>query len=194
MAEAADCPRKIWRKLETRYASTSETAHLTIATNIANKKLQPGGNNMSYMTELDAIYDRLETMGESTSDRTKTSKLVTSIPENYSSISAALRTQVSDERSWNEVQDLMQDDYERIEQVKGAKDGRLGVEGVVYEGAVPERRVSQMWQERVCKKFCRSNTSHDKVTGESDTKKGSRERDPDHEPRSSARKASSYRV
>ena len=77
MSDSADCPRKMWRKLKQRYASTTETAHLTVASNIVNKRLHPGGNIMGYMAELDSLYDRLEAMGETTSDRTKIAKLLT---------------------------------------------------------------------------------------------------------------------
>ena len=132
MQEGSDCPRKMWRKLESRYASTSETAHLTVASNLANKKLQPGGNIITFMGELESLYDRLEAMGETTSDRMKTAKLLNSLPEEYSSLSAALRTQSDGDRSWNAVQDLFQDEYERLEQNRVSKGSKGSSSKVLY--------------------------------------------------------------
>ena len=194
MAEGADCPRKMWRKLESRYASTSETAHLTVATNIANKKLAPGGNVMGYMAELDALYDRLESMGEVTSDRTKIAKLLTSVPDEYSSISAALRTQVNDERTWNEVQDLMQDEYERIEQLNKAKGGRSAGSKVLYTREQRRNVICHKCGKKGhIKKYCKSNAGYSDDGGDGDGKKGSRGRDPD--PGSaSAKKVSSTEI
>lgn len=195
MAEAADCPRKMWAKLESRYASTSETAHLTVASNIANMKLQPGGSVMSYMSDLDSLYDRLETMGEVTSSRTKIAKLLTSVPEEYASVSAALRTQVNGEKSWNEVQDLMQDEYERIEQLRGAKGGRSSGSKVLYTREQRRNVVCyKCGKKGHIKKYCKAKGSGNDVTEDGNAPKESRERDPDQGSRSSARKAGSTRI
>lgn len=115
ITEGAEDPRKMWRKLQNRYASTSETAHNTLSRKLANKILEPGGNIVNFMGELDEKYNRLEAMGENTSDRSKIAKLLTSLPQEYDSAAAALRTSQSNEsRSWHGVQDIMQDEHERL--------------------------------------------------------------------------------
>lgn len=96
MTEAADCPRKMWMKIKSRFAFMSDTAHLAVVRNIANKKSQPGGSIMIYMVELNSLYYHFKAMRETTSDQIKTSKLLKSVLEDYERISAALSTQVSD--------------------------------------------------------------------------------------------------
>lgn len=199
MDEGADCPRKMWRQLEHLYASKTETAHLTVATNIANKKLRSGGNIKIYMAELDALYDRLESMGEVTSDRTKVAKLPASVPDEYSSISADLRTQVKDERTWNEVQDLMLDEYERLDQPRGTKGRRSSGPGskVLYTREQRRNVICQNCKKKGhIRKYCKEKKAEDEPA-KSDSNsngEGSRERDPDRGSRSSARKASSNTV
>lgn len=68
-------------------------------TNIANKRLHPGGNTTVNMAELDALYNRLEATGESTSDCTGIAKLLNSVLEDHGSILDALMKKVNVERS-----------------------------------------------------------------------------------------------
>lgn len=42
--EGEEDPRKLWQRLDTRFASTTETAHITVAESLANKSLKPGGD------------------------------------------------------------------------------------------------------------------------------------------------------
>lgn len=89
-----------------------------MATKNASKILQPGGNIMRYMTELNALYGRLESTGEAVSDRSKIAKLMKSLPEEYKSLWVAFRIQLNNKRIWNHAQDLMQDEHEQFEQKK----------------------------------------------------------------------------
>lgn len=63
-------------------------------------------------------------MGETTSDRMKSAKLLNGLPDEYSNISAASRTQEDGDRSRNDVQDLFQQKYEGLEHNRVAKGSR----------------------------------------------------------------------
>eukprot|EP00173_Palmaria_palmata_P000773 Plantae.Rhodophyta-Palmaria_palmata.ctg13848.p1 GENE.Plantae.Rhodophyta-Palmaria_palmata.ctg13848~~Plantae.Rhodophyta-Palmaria_palmata.ctg13848.p1 ORF type:complete len:181 (+),score=21.65 Plantae.Rhodophyta-Palmaria_palmata.ctg13848:67-609(+) len=122
MTQGAYDPRKMRKKLQSRYFSTSETAQIILSTDLASKTLEPEGDVVNYMNELDGIYDRLEAMNEPTSDRSKIAKLLTSRPQEYEAVAAALRTSLSsDARTWHGVQDFMQNKYERMMMMKKQK-------------------------------------------------------------------------
>eukprot|EP00173_Palmaria_palmata_P000628 Plantae.Rhodophyta-Palmaria_palmata.ctg12989.p1 GENE.Plantae.Rhodophyta-Palmaria_palmata.ctg12989~~Plantae.Rhodophyta-Palmaria_palmata.ctg12989.p1 ORF type:complete len:211 (-),score=21.19 Plantae.Rhodophyta-Palmaria_palmata.ctg12989:544-1176(-) len=136
-------------------------------------------------------------MGEVTSDRTKVAKLLTSVPEEYSSISAALRTQVNDERTWNEVQDLMQDEYERLDQIKSTRAGRSSGSKVLYSKEQRRNVVCHNCKKKGhIRKYCKSKPAHedpaDDDSNSNDTESHARDRGT--RSRSSARKAGSSRV
>eukprot|EP00173_Palmaria_palmata_P001493 Plantae.Rhodophyta-Palmaria_palmata.ctg184.p1 GENE.Plantae.Rhodophyta-Palmaria_palmata.ctg184~~Plantae.Rhodophyta-Palmaria_palmata.ctg184.p1 ORF type:complete len:101 (+),score=7.03 Plantae.Rhodophyta-Palmaria_palmata.ctg184:447-749(+) len=92
MTKGTNGLRKMWTKLKARIALTFETAHITVSTNLANKKLEQGINIVTFMSELDGMYDRLEVMGETISDRSKIAELLTRLPKEYVAVEAALRT------------------------------------------------------------------------------------------------------
>ena len=166
MQESTDDPRQMWRKLESRYASTTETAHLTVSSNLANKKLQPGGNIITFMGELESLYDRLESMGETTSDRMKIAKLLNSLPDEYDSLSAALRTQTETSRTWNDVQDLFQEEYERLEQNRSSKGGKASK--VLYTKEQRKNVICHKCGKKGhIKKYCRSVEEAAEAEGES---------------------------
>lgn len=142
--EVEECPRKIWEELDTRYESTAETAHITVAENLAKKTLKPGGDVVNHMGEIEAMYDRLDKMGDHTSDRTKIAKLLASLPKEYDSISAALRASPAEGRMFTEVQDLLQDEYERM---KGSSSNDNGSSKVMYT-AEQTKRYNEKRQEK----------------------------------------------
>lgn len=51
-----------------RHASTSETAQITVSKNSAKKILEKEGSVVIFMSELNRMYDRLESMGKANSD------------------------------------------------------------------------------------------------------------------------------
>lgn len=103
----------MWKNLYARYATKSETAHITLARKQANKSLAPGGDVNTYETVLAEIYKGLETCGENIPDKFKIAKLITSFPPEYDSICAAIRSN-DESRTWNSVLDVEQDEHEEI--------------------------------------------------------------------------------
>eukprot|EP00173_Palmaria_palmata_P004598 Plantae.Rhodophyta-Palmaria_palmata.ctg6582.p1 GENE.Plantae.Rhodophyta-Palmaria_palmata.ctg6582~~Plantae.Rhodophyta-Palmaria_palmata.ctg6582.p1 ORF type:complete len:197 (+),score=27.77 Plantae.Rhodophyta-Palmaria_palmata.ctg6582:386-976(+) len=184
----------MWRKLESRFVSTSEKSHLTVPYNLAKKERQPGGNVVTFMSELDSAYERLEVMDELMTDRMKTVKLLNSLPDEYNSLSAALSTQANRNRTWKDVKDLFQDEYERIENSKGKK----STKGKLVALYTKEQRQNVLCSK--CKKKghiernCRSKANSNDETDDSE-KAGSTSRDREGEEgagsKSKARKASS---
>lgn len=55
VTEGTEGLRKMWRKLQSRYASISETAHITMPGTLANKILEPGGNIINFVSGIDVI-------------------------------------------------------------------------------------------------------------------------------------------
>eukprot|EP00173_Palmaria_palmata_P004883 Plantae.Rhodophyta-Palmaria_palmata.ctg7586.p1 GENE.Plantae.Rhodophyta-Palmaria_palmata.ctg7586~~Plantae.Rhodophyta-Palmaria_palmata.ctg7586.p1 ORF type:complete len:183 (+),score=19.96 Plantae.Rhodophyta-Palmaria_palmata.ctg7586:102-650(+) len=92
MAGGTKDPANMWDNLQSWYASTTETAHITLASKLANKFLAAGGNVNDYGAELKEIYEGLEACGEKVSEKSKISKIITSFLPECESVCAALRT------------------------------------------------------------------------------------------------------
>lgn len=84
--------------------------------NIANIAMAPGANAIKFIAELDALYDKLESMNYEASDSSKIVKLLNNLPKGYLPVCAALHIQTS--KTWESVQNLVQNEYESLQQNK----------------------------------------------------------------------------